>query len=336
MVLAMALVARADINQTATFSDGLYLNLDSGQTTSSPSGSDVYDIRWTGGTIVPAGKAKLINVAIRTSAQFDIISESDVRNRLVLGGSASIPASNLVVGDVFFVLTNANNASKLWVLRTGTGLLVVNFVTYQSLPPGSPTLTAVLNNSSLIASALPNSGIAPSSLFIVRGKDMADPGAPVLQSSAAPGLPLSLNGASIAVTVSGVTTHPALYYTSPTQLAAVMPANTPIGTGTLTVTYHGLPSLPMAVRVVRAAPGLNYYGTNTAVATDANGSVLTFTNSGAPGQTIVLWATGLGADPADSDTTFAPAPHAVNTNLQVYFGGVPGRFSTRDRPGTRE
>src|SRR5208282_2212238 len=47
-----------------------------------------------------------------------------------------------------------------------------------------------------------------------------------------------------------------------------------------------------------------------------------FTNSGVPGEIITLWATGLGADPADSDTTYSSTPHAVNTPLQIYVSGV--------------
>jgi hypothetical protein len=59
------------------------------------------------------------------------------------------------------------------------------------------------------------------------------------------------------------------------------------------------------------------------VATDAvTGALLSFTNSAAPGQIIVLWATGLGADPADSDNTYSSTPHSVNTPLQIYVGGV--------------
>ena len=152
---------------------------------------------------------------------------------------------------------------------------------------------------------------------------MADPGAPVLQSSAAPGLPLTLNGASIRVVVNGVTTRPALYYTSPTQLAAVLPAGTPVGNGTLEVTYKGVVSNAAAIQVVPAALGINIYNTNTGVATDGvSGALLTYLNSGTPGQTIVLWTTGLGPDPADSDTTYTTTPHAVNTPLQIYIGGI--------------
>jgi len=73
----------------------------------------------------------------------------------------------------------------------------------------------------------------------------------VLQDTQATGgIPLTLNGASITVVVGSVTTHPALYYTSPTQLAAVLPAATPVGTGTLTVNYRGANSASAAIQVV--------------------------------------------------------------------------------------
>ena len=82
-------------------------------------------------------------------------------------------------------------------------------------------------------------GIAPGSLFIIIGTGLSTSAAPVLQSSAAPGLPTSLNQTSLSVTVGGVTTTPPLYYTSATQFAAVLPSTTPAETGTLTITYNG-------------------------------------------------------------------------------------------------
>jgi hypothetical protein len=92
--------------------------------------------------------------------------------------------------------------------------------------------------------------------------------------------------------------------------------------GTLTVNYGGA-SVSTPIRVVAAALGINSYSGNLGVATDAaTGALLTFTNSGSPGQNIVLWTSGLGADPADSDTTFANPPHPVATPLQIYIGGV--------------
>ena len=59
------------------------------------------------------------------------------------------------------------------------------------------------------------------------------------------------------------------------------------------------------------------------VATDAiTAALLTYTAAGTPGETIILWGTGLGADPADSDTAYTGTPHAINVSLQVYVGGV--------------
>jgi len=215
-------------------------------------------------------------------------------------------------------------------------LYVLAFIFPIAALEAAPTVTKILNNSSLIPPGLPNSGIAPSSIFIVQGSGLADAGTPVLQDTQATGgIPLTLNGASITVVVGSVTTHPALYYTSPTQLAAVLPAATPVGTGTLTVNYRGANSAPAAIQVVASAVGINHFNqipipapffnenVDIGVATDAfSGAVLTSTKSGAPGQTIVVWATGLGADPLDSDTSYTASPHAINTPMQVYFGGV--------------
>jgi hypothetical protein len=101
------------------------------------------------------------------------------------------------------------------------------------------------------------------------------------------------------------------------------------------VNYRGTNSAPAPIQVVASAVGINEYNqipiplgllnTNVdlGVATDAiSGALLSFTNSGTPGEIITLWTTGLGADPSDSDTTYSSTPHSVNTPLQIYVGGV--------------
>src|SRR6202035_2447457 len=74
----------------------------------------------------------------------------------------------------------------------------------------------------------------------------------------------------------------------PGQIAAVLPAATTIGSATLTVTYNGVASNAFAFAVVPTALGINTYFTNSGVATDAvSYAVITYNNSGAPGQTII-------------------------------------------------
>ncbi|MBI2684692.1 MAG: hypothetical protein HYX27_00135 [Acidobacteria bacterium] len=325
LTLALPIAALADLSQTTTLQANIGLNLDTGATSAvgSRGSTGTPDILWNGSTITPAGNATAVNVGVGAF------------NALTLGtltflpgySQASIRATDLVVNDVFAVRANSGHYAKVLVRAVGGGSITLQFTTFGATnAPGGPAITAILNNSSAVPPGFPNYGIPPSSLFVVTGSGLSDAGDPVLQSSEAPGIPLTLNGTSIAVVVNGVTTRPALYYTSPTQLAAVLPAATPLGTGTLVVTYKGANSAPAAIQVVPSAVGINTYN-GSGVATDgATGALLTYINSGSPGQTIVLWGTGLGANPADSDTTFSTAPHPVNTPLQIYFGGVPARI----------
>jgi fibronectin-binding autotransporter adhesin len=202
---------------------------------------------------------------------------------------------------------------------TGPGTLTLA----GSTGPAPPAITSVLNNYGLIPPGFPNYGIAPGALFIIKGTGLADPTAQaILQSSASPGIPLTLNGAILSVTVNGTTVYPGIYYATATQIAAVLPAATPLGTGTVTVTYNGSATATAAIQVVRAALGLGTYN-GLAIATNpTTGALYTYTNSIKPGDTIVLWGSGLGAISADSDTVFTSTPHAGSVPLQIYIGGV--------------
>lgn len=315
--LALAIAAKADISQTTTLASGNTLNLDTGAT-----GSSGGDLLWNGSTITPQGKARAYNFGNLGATVFNNETQAQLKSLSILATNAPIAAGVLVSGDVIAVVTNGGNVAKVLVSSNSGGSITLQFLTYITPQATGPSITAIKNNSSGIPDGYPSSGIAPSSIFIVQGAGLSDPGAPSLQSSADPGLPLTLNGASLTVVVNNTTVHPALYYTSPAQLAAELPANTPVGTGTLTVDYRGT-QVQAAIHVVPAAPGINTYYTNTGVATDnATGALLTFTNSASPGETVVLWTTGLGADPADSDTVYSAAPHSIPTPLQVYIGGI--------------
>jgi uncharacterized protein (TIGR03437 family) len=331
LAFILPVAALADLSQTATLSisSPTNLNFDTGATSSSGG-----DIQFSASGITPQGKATAVNAGLKSAT--DLASVSMLVVELWPGYStASISSATLATvnaplawSDSFYVHTNGGHYAKVLVTASSASSITLMFTTFGVSGGGTtgpPAITAIQNNSSGISAGFPSYGIAPSSIFVVLGTGLADPGTPELQDSTqAGGIPLTLNGASISVTVKGVTTHPGIYYTSPTQIAAVLPASTPPGTGTLTVTYRGVASNAATILVVPAALGINTYDGNSGVATDATTyGLLTYTNSGMPGENIVLWTTGLGADPADSDVSYSTTPHAVNTPLQIYVGGVP-------------
>lgn len=328
LLILLPAMALADLTQTVTLSTSNPTNLNLVAGAASNSGGD---IQFSSAGMAPLGAATMLNVGIQTAAGFAAVSQLVVEfypgysTQTIATATLETVEGPLV--DEFFVHTNGGHWAKLLVTGSTASTITLMFTTFGvtgSGTAGPPTITAIRNNSSNIFAGFPNYGIAPSSIFVIVGTGLADPGTPVLQSSAAPGLQLTLNGASISATVAGVTVQPAIYYTSPTQIAAVLPASTPVGIGTLTVTYEGVASNAEPLVVVAAALGINTFYTNSAVATDAiTGALLTYTASGTPGETIVLWTTGLGADPADSDTTYTTTPHAVATSLQIYIDGTP-------------
>lgn len=325
LALFFPIAAMADItDQTTTLSANSALNLDTGATASSGG-----DLLWTGTSLTVQGSAKDLNITTSVFMLSGATGYSELNQTLLSAGKsfASTAPITPAVDTLIGVTTNGGNVAKVWVKTVNGSSITLEFTTYGATgPPTGPSITQVQNNYSYILPGLPNYGIAPGTLFIIQGTDLADPGTAVLQSSAAPGIPLTLNGASVAVTVNGVTTHPGLYYAIPTQLAAVLPSSTPVGTGTITVTYKGTTSSAATIQVVTSALGLNtVYGTGSGlgVATSpTTGALYNYNASARPGDTVVLWGSGLGADTADSDTVFATAPHAVNVPLQIYIGGV--------------
>lgn len=97
-------------------------------------------------------------------------------------------------------------------------------------------------------------GIAQGAVFVVFGQQ---PGpAQLVQVSSYP-LPTSqgLAGTSIRITVAGTSVDAIMLYTLATQVAAVVPSNTPVGTRTFTVTYNGQASAPAPITVVPSSFG---------------------------------------------------------------------------------
>lgn len=177
-----------------------------------------------------------------------------------------------------------------------------------------PKINAVENNYSYIVPGLPNYGIAQGSIFVIFGANLADSSTGLQKTPQA-----TLNNVSVTVTVNGATFQPLLYYVTATQIAAILPSATPVGTGQITVINDGQASSPAPITVVQSAFGmltLNGAGSGPAAAFDTNYQYLTFTNAANPGDYIMLWGTGVGPVADDAVGTQTTA------SIEVDIGGV--------------
>src|SRR3990172_7314951 len=177
-----------------------------------------------------------------------------------------------------------------------------------------PTIapSGVLNGASYALPGMPNAGIAQGSIFIVFGQTLGP--ATLVQGSSFP-LPTSqgLAGTSVRVTVGGTSLDAIMLYVLAGQVAAVLPSNTPLGTGTLTVTRNNVTSAAASITVVRSSFGtfsLNQAGSGPGVMqivnTESDRPFNTISSSARPGQVIILWGTGLG--PVTGNEAGQPLP----------------------------
>jgi len=194
-----------------------------------------------------------------------------------------------------------------------------------------PTITSVQNNYGNIAVGLPNYGIAPSALMAIKGTALANTTTALL-SSASPGLQTLVSGVTVSVTSGGTTLQCPLYYLSPTQIDAVLPGNTPLGSATITVANNGSTSAAFAITVAQSAFGVLSYNGSLGAVYDANYALITSSNAANPGQAIVLWGSGVGYDSADDDKIYPQKQdNLTGIPMHAYVGGVEAAITYRGR-----
>jgi len=331
---AMALIAlvpmAAFADTTVTLNSGTSVSLDTGST----SGSG--DITWNGTMFSFVGSATGTDLMGAAMDEYSMLTSFFDLQQFALEVGLSNTAITPNTGDLIVVLTNGGNYSKVEINSINGTSINITYETYTAsgATTGGPQITGVVNNYSYIPNGFPNSGIAPSSIFLVFGSGMANAptGTLSLNSSASPGIPTTSAGATL--TVKGSDGHdytPGIYYATPTQIAAVLPAKVPTGTATLTVSYKGATSNSFQFQVVSSAFGLDtYYGTGGGLITAVNsktGALYNYTSSVNPGDTILLYGSGLGADPQDSDTVFTGSPHSISANTHAYIGDTAATVS---------
>ena len=197
--------------------------------------------------------------------------------------------------------------------------------------PPTPTIASVLNNYGNIAPGLPNYGIAPSALIAIKGTALANTTTALLSSSS-PGLQTTVSGVTVTVVSGGTTLQCPLYYLSPTQIDAVVPGNTPLGTATITVANNGSNSAAFQIAVVQSAFGVLSYNGSLGAVYDANYALITSSNAANPGQAIVLWGSGVGYDSADDDKVYPQKQdNLTGIPMHAYVGGVEAAIAYRGR-----
>lgn len=192
-----------------------------------------------------------------------------------------------------------------------------------------PVVNSAVNSASYLTPPGPSATtsaaapIAQGSIFVVFGTGLGPPG--LSQVSSFP-LPTNFNGTSISVTAGGQTVSAFMVYTLATQVAAILPSNTPVGPATLTLTSNGQTSKPLNILVAKSVPGVytvNSQGTGQAAAQVAFSGTDIRTNNltipGTPGSTMILYATGLG--PISGADDQPPGAVTVGGNVTVTVGG---------------
>ena len=139
------------------------------------------------------------------------------------------------------------------------------------------------------AGSTPQTGVAPGSVISIFGSNLAS------AVVTGPGNPL-------AQTLSGTVVQVAnrmlpLFFVSPAQINAELPADLALGPQTLTVSAQGQPNVNASFTAVRDAPGLfeqAVNGQSFAVAVHADGSAVTAGSPARRGELLTVYGTGFG------------------------------------------
>ncbi len=219
-------------------------------------------------------------------------------------------APDISTGPVLMhVAGNAANGNS----TTSGDRIYTSFITIQPAPPGPlPSISdgSTVNNASF---ALHPAPMASGSIAAIFGEDLNDGSALPSSFFGNDGL-LSTSLGSASVTVNGIPAP--IFYSFPTQLGIQIPSELAGETSAiLQITALGQLSVQRTIFLDSAAPGifsLNQQGNGPGAIIDVDGEVISEGNPATVGETIILFATGLGAvDPPVG--TGAPAGASLAT-----------------------
>lgn len=257
------------------------------------------------------------------------------------GTSASADFSETAALNKIGVFSNSDDTDAV----PGVTFSSAAGVTYTPDGIPQPVITAVENAASNIVPGFPNASIAQGAIFITQRSGLGPANvsfAPTAFQST------TLSGTSVAVTVGGTTVDALMYYTSVGQVAALLPSNTPTGSGTMTVTYNGETSNVAPITIVAnnlgiftidssgQGPGIvTYpdYSLVSAVKSNPCGGPNTACGAANPTDTLILWATGLGPVNGSDANGAGLGVNMTDIPLTLWLGGVAITPSYQGRSG---
>lgn len=192
----------------------------------------------------------------------------------------------------------------------------------------------VKNAASYAPQGLPSAGIAEGSIFSIFGDNLG-PDTPEFGFNYPLPTVTPVGKVSVTATVAGTTVPCIILYSGKTQINAVLPSNTPVGTGTLTVTYNGQTSATVPIEVVKNSFGIfsvNSAGSGPGIVTFADYSLVTPSKSANPGETLIVWGTGLGPVTGNEAGGALPGDQP-SVPAELYVGGQQVTTTYKGRSG---
>jgi len=206
-----------------------------------------------------------------------------------------------------------------WLLAGLCPVLVAGADDNSKFPGPSYSPASIVN----AATNLPNP-LAPNTIATVYGANLSFSTRVVTPEDLRGGsLPSVLIGTGVRVLVASIPAS--VYFVSPTQINFLIPSNLRAGLVDLQIVRDGRAGPIVQITLTSVAPALFQADTRTAVATMADGSVITWDAPARPGDFVVLYAVGLGPtvpDPGNGQLPKGPAPIQRMADFHVLLDGM--------------
>jgi uncharacterized protein (TIGR03437 family) len=322
----VASTAPSQVTNQATVSGGGSNSITASDVTKVTQGYTPMPVTATPSTIDTTGSTTLV-------ASVGIFTYTGPTGRVTfsLGSKVLGSAAVMMDGAGFLLATLTVSGSQLAV---GANIITANYsgdanysawsgsVTVTVTAPSSPTITMVENAASYQA------GFASGTWVAILGANLSSTTRLWQDSDFVNGLlPTSLSGVS--VTINGRPAY--VEYISPTQINVLAPDDATVGAVQVQVTTAGVPSNSYAAQKQQLSPAMFLFPGGYAAAQHADYSPVakpglfagTATTAAAPGEMVIIWATGFGPSspplPAGQTVT---APAVLANSVTFTIGGL--------------